>query len=204
MKNISAQHYIQLTEILAKCQDVKRMIQLPSGELETDSHHAFSLAIMAYDFSVSNHLQLDLERVLMFALVHDLLEIITGDEPTLTLGKEALKAKHRREKEAEKDFRVLLGQYPEILALYDSYERLDSPEAATVFVLDKTCTIWKHFHNNGEILHQQSVIKRPQIEEWYEVTTWKIADRLRVAAPVEVMELFEESYRKMHEELFDE
>lgn len=197
------ERYILLTELLAKCQEIKRMIELPNGERESDSHHSFSLAIIAFDFCTQNNLGLDFEKVLLYALVHDLLEIVTGDEPTLMLDKDALEAKHKRERKATTEFRDLLQDYPDILSALDDYERLDTSEAATVFVLDKTCTIWTHFHNNGKVLKQQGAISREQIEQWHDVTKWKISKRLKVGPPVEVLELFQSSYMKMRKELFN-
>lgn len=198
---IEVQRIIRLTEILARCQEIKRAITLPHGESETDSHHAFSLALIAMDICKRYNLNVDVDRVVVYALVHDLLEIITGDEPTLMLDDAGLTAKYERERIAEREFKELIQDYPDILEAYDSYERLDTVEAATVFVLDKTCTIWNHFHNNGDTLFENGVKSKSDIDMWYERTKNKIKKRLKKEPPEAVHKLFEDSFQKMRKEI---
>lgn len=177
---------------------------LATGERETDLHHAFSLAVIAYDFCKQQELGLDLEKIMSHALVHDLLEIVTGDEMTLTATPAELVAKYEREKQALDELHTILQEYPDILSAHDEYEALDTPEAATVFVLDKTCTIWNHFHDSGAQLRDNGVTSRVLIEAWYEATKWKMQTRLQAQPPQAVYELFEASYEKMHQELFED
>lgn len=199
--SIDVTRAIKLTELLARCQEIKRAITLPHGESETDSHHAFSLALIAMDICKRYKLDVDVDKVVVYALVHDLLEIITGDEPTLMLDDAGLAAKYERERLAEQEFKELLHDYPDILEAYDSYERLDTVEAATVFVLDKTCSIWNHFHNDGDTLFENGVTSKSDIDMWYEITRNKIIKRLRKEPPEAVYKLFEDSFQKMRKEI---
>ncbi len=202
--SIDVTRAIKLTELLARCQEIKRAITLPHGESETDSHHAFSLALIAMDICKRYKLDVDVDKVVVYALVHDLLEIITGDEPTLMLDDAGLAAKYERERLAEQEFKELLHDYPDILETYDSYERLDTVEAATVFVLDKTCTIWNHFHNDGDTLFENGVKSKSDIDMWYERTRNKIIKRLKKEPPEAVNKLFEDSFQKMRKEIVRE
>ncbi len=193
---------IKLSDLLAKCEEIKRKIKLPHGSDESDSHHAFSLAMIAYDICKRYKLKLNLEKVIVYALVHDLLEIITGDEATLNMTNEQLEAKRRREHAALKEFEELMSDYPDLLAAFHDYERLDTPEAATVFVLDKTCTIWTHFHDTGSNLKAQGIMSRDDIRDWHTKAVHKICTRLQVDPPPVILQIFEDSYKKMHDELF--
>lgn len=201
---IDVQREINLTEILARCQEIKRAIVLPSGENETDSHHAFSLALIGLDICKKYQLKLDAEKVAAYALVHDLLEIVTGDEPTLMLDEDGLAAKYERERIAEEEFKMILQDYPDVLELYDAYERLDTVEAATVFTLDKTCTIWAHFHNKGRVLRDSGILAKVDIETWYARTKYKLKTRLKVQPPNEIRQLFDDSFQKMRREIVEE
>lgn len=195
---------VALSDLLAQSENIKRAIKLPHGADESDSHHAFSLALMAYSICMTHDLELDREKILIFALVHDLLEIVTGDEATLMMSSEQLAEKHQREKDAYHELQRLLKDYPALLEALDQYELLDTPEAATVFVLDKTCTIWTHFHDNGENLYMAGVKHKRHIDRWYETQKHKMATRLRAQPPQIIYDIFEESFVEMREKLVRE
>ena len=199
--NSEVSRLINLSDILAKCEAVKRAAKLPHGAEESDSHHAFSLALIIYDICVRNEFDLDLEKVLLYALVHDLLEVVTGDENTILYSDASLKEKHRREKEAQKELYTILQDHPALLRAYETYELLDTREAATVFVLDKSCTIWTHFHDNGKNLYDIGIHSKADIDQWYEAQRQKIKKRLRAEPPEKVYELFHDSFLEMREKL---
>ena len=199
--NPLVERYVKLSDLLAKCEEIKRAIKLPHGAQESDSHHAFSLALIAYDVCQKYELDLDVEKVVLYALVHDLLEIITGDEVTLMMSYEQLKEKRDREKSAIKEFKILLRDYPDLLQAYDEFEKLDNVESATVFVLDKTCTIWSHFHDGGDNLFNNGVKNKTDIETWYENTKKKIKNRIKAEPSELIYELFDKSYIEMRDNL---
>lgn len=198
------QRIVDLSDMLARCDEIKRSIKLPHGADESDSHHAFSLAIIAYDTCRHHALDLDMEKVILYALVHDLLEIITGDEATLMMSDDELTAKHEREKQAVKELETQLGNYPDVLTAFHEYERLDTPEAATVFVLDKACTTWTHFHDHGANLRQLGVTNRQGIEAWHQKIMRKIEKRLQTQPPMVIMTILHESFYAMRDNLFKE
>lgn len=198
---MKVEELVRLSDLLAKTEDIKRASKLPHGVNESDSHHAFSLELIAYNICMTHALRLDREKVLTFALVHDLLEIITGDEATLLMSEEELQAKHQREKEAYTDLQDILEDYPSLLKALDDYEMLDTPEAATVFVLDKTCTIWTHFHDQGENLYNAGIHEKTHIDRWYATQKKKMAIRLKAHPPQVVYDIFESSFLEMRETL---
>ncbi len=199
--NELVKRYVHLSDLLAKYEEIKRAIKLPHGENESDSHHAFSLAMISYDICKQYKLDINTEKVLLYALVHDLVEMITGDSPTLTMNARELQEKHEREKRASHELEEILKDYPYILRANEEYERLDSPEAATVFVLDKTCTIWAHFHDDGDNLHSLGVETKADIDRWYNTTKQKIKTRLHADPPQKIYEIFEKSFLEMRENL---
>jgi 5'-deoxynucleotidase YfbR-like HD superfamily hydrolase len=200
---MNVESIIRLSDLLAELGKVDRATLLPGGRLESDSHHSFSLALIAYDICKRECPELDANKVMLFALTHDLLEIITGDEDTLHLTAAELQAKHDREKEALKDFDKLFADYPLLRdAMYD-YDRLDTPEAATVFVLDKACTTWTHIHDQANHAKtKRNITTSQQVEDWAERQRQKIAKRLKVQPPKAILDIYEESFLKLRE-LFD-
>ena len=194
---------IYLSNQLAELGKIDRATLLPGGRRESDSHHSFSLALIAYDFARKYCPELDADKVLRFALVHDLLEIITGDEDTLVMSPDQLKAKHRREVHATDELHSRLAEYAPLLEQLADYEKLDTAEAATVYTLDKACTIWTSFWDTGANLRPRGVKTQADIDSWYNIQQGKLSKRLKVTPPPVVLELFENSYKKMREELFD-
>jgi putative hydrolase of HD superfamily len=194
---------ITLSDELAELGKIDRATLLPGGRNEPDSHHSFSLALIAYDICKKYCPELDADLVVRYALVHDLLEIITGDEDTLRLTHAQLTEKHTREAEAMATLQRRFEQYPALLELLGNYEALDTPEAATVYVLDKTCTIWTHFWDAGANLHDRGVRTRAGIDTWYRTQQKKLDVRLKVQPPTVILTIFESSYKKMRKELFD-
>lgn len=193
---------IDLSEELAELGKIDRRTLLPGGRHESDSHHSFSLALIAYDICQKYCPELDINLVLRYALVHDLLEIITGDEDTLLSSASELRAKHRREQAAWKDLEARLKVYPALLNDLRAYEMLDTPEAATVYILDKSCTIWTHFWDEGKSLRSRGPKTRAEIDMWHDTQMHKLHARLKTMPPQIILDIFSESHTKMREELF--
>ncbi len=199
----SVESLITLSDELAELGKIDRATLLPGGRNETDSHHSFSLALIAYDICKKYCPELDADLVVRFALVHDLLEIITGDEDTLSLNHQQLSAKHKRELAAWKELELRLANYPALLSTLKEYERLDTSEAATVYVLDKACTIWTHFWDNGDSLHSRGAKTRDDIDRWHATQMEKLHKRLHVMPPQVILDIFTDSHEKMRKELFE-
>lgn len=193
---------VALSDELAELGNIERATLLPGGHKETDSHHSFSLALIAYDICTKHCPELDANLVLRYALVHDLLEIITGDQDTLHLTQAQLQDKHLREKSAMQELEKRLQDYPALLVVLRQYEKLDTPESASVYVLDKACTIWTHFWDRGASLHARGITQQADIDVWYETQQRKLHDRLKSQPPAAILDIFERSYQKMRTELF--
>jgi 5'-deoxynucleotidase YfbR-like HD superfamily hydrolase len=199
---MTIEEVIDLSDLLGQLGHVRRATRLPNGEQESDSHHAFSLALIAYQFCLQHCPELDLNRIVLFALTHDLLEIITGDEDTLHYDAEAHKAKQRREEKALREFDELFQRYPALKqAMYD-YDQLDTQEAATIFVLDKACTAWTHHHDKGANLRRRDVVTRADVASWANRVHVKLQSRLKVMPPQPVLDLLDDSFARL-EELYE-
>ena len=137
------------------------------GRPESDTTHTLMLALVAYDLALKeNDLRtwttaskpLNLERVLIFALVHDLCEVYAGDTPTLrelnTAGQEE---KDAREAAALRQLRTELATMPWIAGAIDEYEEQIAAEARLVKAADKLLPRLTHLLNDGLVLKEQGV-----------------------------------------------
>ncbi len=198
------ENIIRLSDMLAEMAYIRRATRLPNKDFESDSHHSFSLALIAYHVCVTKCPELNIEKVLLYALAHDLTEIITGDEDTLHYTKEQHAAKKEREKNAHKEFEKLFKDYPEVKSATNEYEKLDTPEAATVFVLDKACTTWTHFADSGmHAREERGMVSKKSVDKWANNVRDKINDRLNAQPPKAIIDLFDDSFKKLRE-LFDD
>ncbi|KAJ8396260.1 hypothetical protein AAFF_G00021270 [Aldrovandia affinis] len=101
---------------------------------ESVSDHMYRMSIMALTITDRN---INRDRCMKMALVHDMAECIVGDiAPADNISKAE---KHRREEEAMKHLTGLLqeGLRKEIYELWDEYEQQASPEARLVKELDQ-------------------------------------------------------------------
>lgn len=122
----------QLTDDFA---GIERIPRYSGGARENDVEHSFMLAIAAPEIATQLGLDLDIDKVRRFSLVHDLLEVKVGDVATFDLSPQQLAEKERREHLAQKE---LLQELPSGIAEdLEVYEQQDTREAVFVRMVDK-------------------------------------------------------------------
>lgn len=118
-----------------------------AGEPESTAEHTWRLCLMAIVFEDALG-DVDMLQVLKLCVVHDLGEAINGDIPAIH--QDAYPDRHERERNDVQTLTAPLD--PEtrgtILALWDEYDRAETPEAKAVKALDKLETILQH--NQGQ------------------------------------------------------
>lgn len=189
-----------MSEVLFRFGQIKRVTKMPNGEHESDSHHSFTLAVIAYELAKTYAPELDAMKVMAYSLVHDLPEVVTSDMNTLLASSEELVRKEVDEKAALPQVRKVFAQAPNVLKLMENYEACEDEEAKFVFWLDKTMTILTHFFDDGENLRELGIKDQPAIEQWYERLQQKLATH--AAQPhTAAVDVLESLYQKMHDEL---
>lgn len=150
-----AEAIIALTDFAYRFGDVERGTYLPDGKTnEDDATHTVVLSLQGLAIASRFFPQLDSGLVLKFALVHDLVETYAGDTSTLQIDEVGRQAKARREAAALQRIEAEFGNsFPEMVELIHAYERLDTPEARFVKMLDKLMPTLSHILNQGTTLH---------------------------------------------------
>lgn len=193
---------IELSRLLGEYGQIKRGTRLPGGDFEPDSHHSFNLALVAFDLASKYATNLSRERILIFCLVHDLPELITGDEPTLTATAKSLRCKERTDAAALPLILKRLHPYPALAEALEDYESGQSEEAKFVYWLDKMITIPTHFFDDGATLREHGIKERAGIADWYARALDKLERRAGQPPPA-ASAILRLAYQKMHDELFD-
>ena len=119
------------------------------GRNENDAEHAWHMAVMAYILREYANEDVDISKVMLMCLIHDIVEIDAGD--TYAYDVEALKTQKEREAAAKERIFSLLpeDQKEELTALFDEFEEWKSPEAKYAHALDNLQPLILNNSNNG-------------------------------------------------------
>ncbi|MBQ7706733.1 MAG: HD domain-containing protein, partial [Lachnospiraceae bacterium] len=122
-----------------KSKNVGRQTYLSDGmRKENDAEHSWHLAVMAILLSEYANEDIDVLKTVAMVLIHDLVEIDAGD--TYAYDSEGNKTKQEREiKAADRIFNILPeDQAKKMRALWDEFEKRETPEAKFAAALDRT------------------------------------------------------------------
>lgn len=120
-----------------------------NGRNENDAEHAWHMAIMAYLLREYSNEEIDITRVMLMCLIHDIVEIDAGD--TYAYDEENLKTqKEREDKAKERIFSILPEeQKRELIALFDEFEAYETPESRFAHTMDNLQPLLLNDSNNG-------------------------------------------------------
>jgi len=131
------------------------------GRRENDAEHAWHMAIMAYILREYANESVDIGKVMLMCLIHDVVEIDAGD--TYAYDDEALSSQAEREQRAKERIYSLLppDQCKELSELFDEFEECKTPEARFAHVMDNLQPIMLNNSNGGSdwVEHGVSAMK---------------------------------------------
>lgn len=146
---------LDFIEEIEKLKHIKRINTLSDrSRQESDAEHSWHLAMIVLLLKNELGVEFDVEKAIKLALVHDLVEIYTGDMWPAD-EKEKQEKKEREEKAAEK----LFSQLPDVLreeiaGYWIEYEVAKTPEAKIVKALDKI-VYPLHYALSGKIVYHR-------------------------------------------------
>ena len=120
------------------------------GRNENDAEHAWHMAIMAYLLREYSNAPIDVSKVMLMCLIHDIVEIDAGD--TYAYDEENKKTQAAREEAAKKRIFGMLpeDQASELMALFEEFEAYETPEAKFARALDNLQPLMLNNSNGGE------------------------------------------------------
>ena len=119
------------------------------GRKENDAEHAWHMSIMAYLLKEYANEEVDMARVMIMCLIHDIVEIDAGD--TYAYDEESLQTQKEREDAAKQRIYSLLPeeQRDEMIALFDEFEAYETPEAKFAHAMDNLQPLLLNHSNEG-------------------------------------------------------
>ncbi len=142
----------QLTFVLEidKEKNIFRQTHLSGhGRNENDAEHAWHMAIMAYLLREYANESVDIAKVMLMCLIHDIVEIEAGD--TYAYDAESLKTQKAREDAAKEKLYALLpeDQKEEFMSLFDEFEAYETAEAKFAHAMDNLQPLLLNHSNDG-------------------------------------------------------
>lgn len=126
----------ELQQLIADFSQILRMIHLAdTGRPENDVEHSFGLALTCWFLAPKVAPDLSLEKMLRYALAHDIVEIHSGD--IFAFDKKGVKKKAALEEAALKRLYGEWPDFPELLEAARGYKDKSTPEARFVYTIDK-------------------------------------------------------------------
>lgn len=159
----------QLITLLTQFQAIERQIPLPIlGRMENDTEHSYNLAMAAWLIVSHDKIPLDLDLVIKYALVHDLVEVYAGDTFALDDAHTVTKVDRERLALGKLQDQVITHEFASYIR---QYEQMTDEESRFIYGLDKMMpavtiiqtgiTVWR---DHGLTQEQWEDKFRPKIE----------------------------------------
>ena len=127
------------------------------GRNENDAEHAWHMAIMAWLLREYANEPVDIARVMMMCLIHDVVEIDAGD--TYAYDEESKRTQAERERRAKERIYALLpeDQRHELTAIVDEFEAGQTAEARFARAMDNFQPLLLNDSNDGSDWREHGV-----------------------------------------------
>ena len=160
-----------------------------NGRNENDAEHSWHMAIMAYLLREHANEEVDIAKVMLMCLIHDIVEIDAGD--TYAYDAAALQTQKAREDAAKQRIFSILPeeQASELVALFDEFEAYETAEAKFAHAMDNLQPLmlnnsnggadWRAHQVTAEQAYKRHRLTRLGSERLYEVTDSLIQENIK-------------------------
>lgn len=144
------QQIIKFIDLIHQFQKVERVMKIRDRDNpENDVEHSYQLAMVAWYATSSYNLNLDIDKVIKYSLLHDLVEAYAGDVDAFDLSPGRDKIKAEREHQALVRLKSEFPEFPEMIKIIEEYELRENGESKFVYALDKVLPPINIYLDNG-------------------------------------------------------
>ncbi len=180
-------HLLNQIEFIREIDKLKYIFRktklINSDRPENDAEHSWHLAMMAFVLAGHANEPIDLEKVMKMVLIHDIVEIDSGDVFAYDTTKS-----HDNFDEELKAARRIFGILPEeqaeeFINLWIEFEEMKTPESKFARALDRLEPLLQNASNNGgtwrefDVKYDKVIEKKKAIKDGSE-ELWKFAENL--------------------------
>lgn len=139
--------FVKLTQLF---RGIERDIFLAKEKrLENDTEHSFQLAMVSWYIAETGELNLNLNQIIKYALIHDFVEVYAGDTPLYTSSDRFARSKKNRERKASLRIEQEFPEFAELHKSIRAYERMTDQESKFVYTVDKLLPILSIYLDEG-------------------------------------------------------
>ena len=170
-KNERLEQQMNFALEIDKAKNIFRQTHLSDkGRKENDAEHSWHMAIMAYVLKEYSNEEIDILKVILMCLIHDIVEILAGD--TYAYDEENIKTQEKRENSAKEEIFSLLpeNQRNEFISLFDEFNEGKTAEAKFAKTMDNLQPVMLNDSNDGmdwieHAIHKDQVLQRQAISQ---------------------------------------
>jgi putative hydrolases of HD superfamily len=148
-----------------KIKNIIRKSQLfDGGRFENDAEHSWTISIMAVLLKEYANFQINIEKVLIMVLIHDIVEVDAGD--TFLYAEDRKIAHIEEKKAAQRIFGMLdADQRDFFLETWREFEEGRTNEARFAFVFDRLEPLLQNFLNKGYTWRKNNITRSMVLEK---------------------------------------
>lgn len=170
----------------------RKTILNKDGSPENNAQHSFQMAMVAWYISLQGELALDIDKIIRYALVHDLVETYSGTSPVYSRTAETQAQKDDAEESSLNRFRSEFANFPDLITYLDEYILLQNHESKFIYALDKLLPLINIELNNHDFYQQT----KTTYEDMLQVKDAKIATDPTIYAYFELLKKYLKDERK--------
>lgn len=131
-------HLLQIFRLTHVFQRIERRLHVTGVDRwENDAEHSYQLAFIAWYIVQKEQLPLRLDKIFMYSIAHDLVEVYAGDTFAHDRDAAVHASKAERERLAAIQLQNEFADFPELHEAIQGYEHLVDEESRLVYALDK-------------------------------------------------------------------
>ncbi|OHA87922.1 MAG: hypothetical protein A2653_00115 [Candidatus Zambryskibacteria bacterium RIFCSPHIGHO2_01_FULL_43_25] len=183
-------------DLINQFRSVERVVLIKDSDRnENDVEHSYSLAMLAWYINNLSKLNLNTDKLLKYALVHDLVEVYAGDTFLYHKDADFVRSKQKREGEAAHKLKKEYSNFSELHKTIEQYEKREDEESRFIYALDKIAPMLNIYMDKGRTWKETEVT----------LEMLKAAKTSKVALSPVIEKIFKKLIERLteeHDELF--
>lgn len=149
---------LSFTKLLQQLRKVERRVLAHDSERnENDVEHSYSLAMLAWYVNTTYQLGLNVEKILQYSLVHDLVEVYAGDVWFYQNDQNTIDSKKENEKAAAHRIESEHPEFSDLHQIIKAYEARVDVESRFVYALDKIDPVLHIYLDQGRTWKKENI-----------------------------------------------